>query len=122
MSGMDRQEGMQHISGIRQNNGKQRGRNSCTQSETRDKEQPQPKDAIRQKHIHLNWSFLKPEFSGKPEEILPHTVGGSKTMVSFSRAFRRNYMGTITKVIKTKILEARQYSQTAISCMAIIYI
>ena len=31
-------------------------------------EQPQPQDAIRQRHIHLNWSNLKPEFSGKPEE------------------------------------------------------
>ena len=31
-------------------------------------EQPQPQDAIRQRHIHLNWSTFKPEFSGKPEE------------------------------------------------------
>ena len=31
-------------------------------------EQPQPQDAIGQRHIHLNWSNFKPEFSGKPEE------------------------------------------------------
>ena len=31
-------------------------------------EQPQPQDAIGQRHIHLNWSNFKPEFLGKPEE------------------------------------------------------
>ena len=31
-------------------------------------EQPQPQDAVGQKHIHLNWSNFKTEFSGKPEE------------------------------------------------------
>ena len=31
-------------------------------------EQPQPQDAVGQRHIHLNWSNFKPEFSGKPEE------------------------------------------------------
>ena len=31
-------------------------------------EQPQPQNAVRQRHIHLNWSNFKPEFSGKPEE------------------------------------------------------
>ena len=31
-------------------------------------EQPQCQDAVREKHIHLNWSNFKPEFSGKPEE------------------------------------------------------
>ena len=30
--------------------------------------QEQPQDAARQRHIHLNWSNFKPEFSGKPEE------------------------------------------------------
>ena len=57
-------EGMQHIW---QNNGKQRGRSSCTQSETR-QEQPQPQDEDGQRHIHLNWSNFKSEFSGKQEE------------------------------------------------------
>ena len=28
--------------------------------------QEQPQDAIGQRHIHLNWSNFKPEFSGKP--------------------------------------------------------
>ena len=31
-------------------------------------EQPQPQDAVGQRHIHLNWSNFKPEFAGKPEE------------------------------------------------------
>ena len=31
-------------------------------------EQPHHQDAVRQGHIHLNWSTFKPEFSGKPEE------------------------------------------------------
>ena len=31
-------------------------------------EQPQHQDAVRQRHIHLNSSNFKPEFSGKPEE------------------------------------------------------
>ena len=31
-------------------------------------DQPQHQDAARQRHIHLNWSSFKPEFSGKPEE------------------------------------------------------
>ena len=31
-------------------------------------ERPHPQDAVTQRHIHLNWSNFKPEFSGKPEE------------------------------------------------------
>ena len=31
-------------------------------------EQPHLQDAVRQRHIHLNWPNFKPEFSGKPEE------------------------------------------------------
>ena len=31
-------------------------------------EQPQHQDVAGQRHIHLNWSNFKPEFSGKPEE------------------------------------------------------
>ena len=31
-------------------------------------DQPQPQDAARQRHIHLNWSNFKPEFLGKSEE------------------------------------------------------
>ena len=31
-------------------------------------DQPQHQDAARQRHIHLNRSNFKPEFSGKPEE------------------------------------------------------
>ena len=29
---------------------------------------PQHQNAARQRHLHLNWSNFKPEFSGKPEE------------------------------------------------------
>ena len=31
-------------------------------------DQPQCQDAAGQRHIHLNWSNFKPEYSGKPEE------------------------------------------------------
>ena len=31
-------------------------------------DQHQQQDAAGQRHIHLNWSNFKPEFSGKPEE------------------------------------------------------
>ena len=31
-------------------------------------EQPQQPDAAGQRHLHINWSNCKPEFSGKPEE------------------------------------------------------
>ena len=31
-------------------------------------EQHQAQYAVGQRHIHLNWSNFKPEFSGKPEE------------------------------------------------------
>ena len=31
-------------------------------------DQPQQQDAAKQRHLNLNWSNFKPEFSGKPEE------------------------------------------------------
>ena len=31
-------------------------------------EQPQQQDAAGQRHLHINWSNFKPEFSGKPDE------------------------------------------------------
>ena len=87
-------------------------------------EQPQHQDAAGQRHIHLNWSNLKPEFSGKLEEdaeahllrsndwmeahhfdenmsseILSHIVRGSKVVVSIFRTFRRYNMATTTKLI-----------------------
>ena len=87
-------------------------------------EQPQHQDAARQRHIHLNWSNFKPEFSGKLEEDaeahLLHsndwmeahrfkqdirvqrfclTIGRSKIVVPFLRTFGRDYMGKITKFI-----------------------
>ena len=98
---------------------------AATPNQRQEQEQPQPQDAVGKRHIHLNWSNFKPEFSGKPEEDaeahLLHSndwmdahhfnedikvqrfclmsVGGSKTMVSFLRTFGRNYIGTITKFI-----------------------
>ena len=88
-------------------------------------EQPQHQDAVGQRHIHLNWSNFKPEFSGKLEEdaeahllqsndwmgahhfnerhksteILSHITRGSKIVVSLFRTFRRYNMGTTTKFI-----------------------
>ena len=31
-------------------------------------EQHQQQDAVRQRHIHINWSNFKADFSGKPED------------------------------------------------------
>ena len=31
-------------------------------------EQPEHQDAAGQRHLHINWSNFKPEFSRKPEE------------------------------------------------------
>ena len=45
---------------------------AATPNQRQGQEQPQPQDAIRQRHIHLNWSNFKPEFSGKPEEDQEH--------------------------------------------------
>ena len=41
---------------------------AATPDWTQGQEQPQPQDAVRQRHIYLTWSTFKPEFSGKPEE------------------------------------------------------
>ena len=41
---------------------------AATPNQRQGQEQPQHQDAVRQRHIHLNWSNFKPEFSGKPEE------------------------------------------------------
>ena len=41
---------------------------AATPNQRQGQEQPQPQDAVGQRHIHLNWSNFKPEFSGKPEE------------------------------------------------------
>ena len=86
---------------------------------------PQHQDAARQRHLHLNWSNFKPEFSGKPEEdaeahllhsndwmnahhfdedikvqrFLSHTVGRSMIMVSISRTLRRHNMALITEFV-----------------------
>ena len=123
--GMDRREGTRHISGIRQSNGKQRGRSSPHPIGDRGKNNPNPKMQLDKGTYISNWSNFKPEFSGKPEEdveahllcsndwmdahhfnkdikvqrFCSYTVGGSKTVVPFSRALRRNNMGTITKFI-----------------------
>ena len=96
---------------------------AATLNRRQGQEQPQHQDAVRQRHIHLNWSNFKPKFSGKPEDAeahllclndwmeahhfdadirvqsLPHTIGGSKIVVPFLRTFGRDYMGTITKFI-----------------------
>ena len=37
-------------------------------------DQPQHQDAARQRHLHLNWSNFKPEFSGKPEDAEAHLL------------------------------------------------
>ena len=58
---------MQHIEVIKQDNGKQRGRSSHTQLETRTEPTSVPR-CTQTKTPTLNWSNFKPEFSGMPEE------------------------------------------------------
>ena len=41
---------------------------AATPNQRQGQEQPHHQDAVGQRHIHLNWSNFKPEFSGKPEE------------------------------------------------------
>ena len=41
---------------------------AATPNQRQGQEQPHLQDAVGQRHIHLNWSNFKPEFSGKPEE------------------------------------------------------
>ena len=41
---------------------------AATPNERQGQDQPQHQDAAGQRHLHLNWSNFKPEFSGKPEE------------------------------------------------------
>ena len=85
-----------------------------------------------QRHLHINWSNFKPEFSGKPEEdaeahllhsndwmnahhfnnlmsskILSYTARRSKIVVPFFRTLRRNTMGSTTEFIQTKVLKIR---------------
>ena len=45
---------------------------AATPNHIQGQEQPQYQDAVGQRHIHLNWSNFKPEFSGKPEEDEKH--------------------------------------------------
>ena len=52
---------------MEQDNGKQLG-GAATPNWRQGQDQPQHQDAARQRHLHLNWSNIKPEFSGKPEE------------------------------------------------------
>ena len=87
-------------------------------------DQPQHQGTAGQRHLHLNWSNFKPEFSGKPEEdaeahyhiqmigsmptilmkikstnILSYSVRRSKIMISISRTLRRHNMASITEFI-----------------------
>ena len=41
---------------------------AATPNQRQGQVQPQSQDAVGQRHIHLNWSNFKPEFSGKLEE------------------------------------------------------
>ena len=40
----------------------------ATPSWRQGQDQSQDQDAAGQRHLHLNWSNFKPEFSGEPEE------------------------------------------------------
>ena len=43
-------------------------------------EQPQHQDAVGQRHICINWSNFKPEFSGKPEDAKAHLLHSNDWM------------------------------------------
>ena len=45
---------------------------AATPNQRQGQDQPQSQDAAGQRHIHLNWSNFKKEFSGKPEEYAEH--------------------------------------------------
>ena len=38
------------------------------QGQNQQNQQQQNQDAAGQQHLHINWSYFKPEFSGKPEK------------------------------------------------------
>ena len=96
-------------------------------------EQPQHQDAFRQRHIHLNWSNFKPEFSEKPEEDAEaHLLHSNDWMEAhyFEEGIREQrfcltllgkarlwhhsleplgntYMGTTAKFVQAKIFKTR---------------
>ena len=41
---------------------------AAASNQSQGQDQLQHQDEARQRHLHLNWSNFKPEFSGKPEE------------------------------------------------------
>ena len=41
---------------------------AATPPNQRQGQNQQDQEAVRQQHLHINWSNFKPEFSGKPEE------------------------------------------------------
>ena len=43
-------------------------------------DQSQHQDAAGQRHLHLNWSNFKPEFSGKPEDAEAHLLHSNDWM------------------------------------------
>ena len=47
---------------------------AATPNQRQGQDQPQHQDAARQRHLHLNWSIFKPEFSGKPEDAEAHLL------------------------------------------------
>ena len=54
---------------------------AATPNQRQGQDQPQHQDAAGQRHLHLNWSNFKPEFSGKPEEDAePHLLHSNDWM------------------------------------------
>ena len=96
-------------------------------------EQPQQQDATGQRHLHVNWSNFKPEFSGKPEEYAEAhllcsndwmnahhfdedikvqrfcltLLGEARLWYHSLEPLRDNNMGPIAKYIQTKVLKVR---------------
>ena len=45
---------------------------AATPNQRQGQDQPQYQDAARQRHIHLNWSNFKPEFSENQKKMQKH--------------------------------------------------
>ena len=53
---------------------------AATPNQRQGQDQLQHQDAARQRHLHLNWSNFKPEFSGKPEDAEAHLLHSNHWM------------------------------------------
>ena len=107
-------------------------------NQRQEQEQPQLQDKVRQRNIHFNWSNFKPEFSGKPEEdaeahllcsndwmnahCFDEDIKVQRFCLTLLGEARLWYHSLEPLEETTLVFKIRQYPQTAISCMEVIYI